>query len=236
MASYDMIGETCKGRKPQKGSLDRDNEDRFFTRTIEWGGDLGDIYLAGVADGIGSHYYGGSVAGWLVDKLENEKIFSPQDGSLQDQLKRYLTGLQERLRESDKPEDFLNSGCTLSLVAAHGNHADCFWVGDSPVYYSAKKGNSYITDQITTPDIRGEDLTDCFSAYSPFELKHESLRLNEGDIITIASDGVLEKGVMFNDVYSQNGFSSKEIEKIVNEANVYDHSDDSTIAAIKRTK
>lgn len=233
MYEYKLVGATSKGRKYQV------NEDRFLNRKIEWGGDLGDIYLAAVADGIGSDKYGETVADWLVEsRLGKDNIFTPNDGSLEGQLKLYLSGLQPRFREehAHQSEDFLNSGCTLSLVGAHGAYACCFWVGDTPIYHSRKKKNGYTTKKISTPDNDGECLTDGFTSFSPFNLKCKKLRLRKDDIVTILSDGVVYEEEMLSDIYNNKGLSEKVMQNLMASSTIYENSDDATIAALKRIR
>ncbi len=190
------------------GRRHKENQDRVLARTIEW--EPSPVYLIAVADGISGCSYGGSVARFLIEKrLQQDTIFDPCGGTLSEQFEQYLSTVAKSFREEFADmEDMLASGATLSAAVMMGDCADCFCVGDSPIYISRQQSNpGFATTRISRPDHDGKDLTDHFGGSAPFKVKHLNLTLNPGDVITITSDGAIHDADILSRSYASIGLN-----------------------------
>ena len=113
--NMEILAATAKGKKHTE------NEDHHFVRIVGQG-----RLLFGVADGIGSSDFGGSVARWLVEtylaqaEIGSSKNFFSEVGRL------LVRARAEFSAEFEDFQEFLRSGCTLALVAIADSQAECF--------------------------------------------------------------------------------------------------------------
>jgi len=113
----------------------------------------------------------------------------------------------------------LKSGSTLSLVSLDGNYAHIFWVGDSPIFYSTKKDDVYVTEQISVPDVFDEKLIKMFGCNrDDLNLNYKQVRMDPEDIISIISDGCLFHPVDFNSYYDGDFFANDLAKRIISDA------------------
>lgn len=206
-----------------QGRKNAENEDHYFVREFS-----NSCLLFGVADGIGSHPFGGSVAKWLT-----KTYLKTSPVELNVNLRRSASTLLANghaafVREFDGFDDFLTSGCTISLIAIDGNRAVCLWAGDSPVYYtSPTKCQSF---RVSTPhnNNRGE-LTECFNGDRILNFEIVELDLEKGDVVTVASDGVIIDKSTLLDVVSSNRLGSDFLSQTLETSTRASGSDDSTM-------
>ena len=80
-----------------------------------------------------------------------------------------------------------NSAASLSVAVVHGDGADCYWAGDSPIYISRQAAQGFESELTFQLDkAAGNVLTDHFGGAAPFKLKHQHLTLAVGDILPTA--------------------------------------------------
>ena len=202
-----------------------ENQDRVLERRLtESSG------LIAVADGMGGTPYGGSVARWLIEGHLAVDDLPLEPGRMASVFRAYLETLSSQFRSefSDVPE-MLSSGATLSVVAFFERQAECFWVGDSPIF--AVTVEPLQTRPVSTPDrgSRAHVLTDWFGGRSPFNLKHAAV--SDADILTICSDGVVSDPGELNRMWSR-GFTQAAADELVDRCVAVPGSDDASIAAV----
>ena len=207
------------------GEKHTENQDRVLARRLnETSG------LIAVADGMGGTPYGGSVARWLIENHLEVDELPLEPGRTASVFRAYLETLSSQFRAEffDLPE-MLSSGATLSVVAFVERQAECFWVGDSPIF--ATTGKTLQTRLISTLDrgSRAHVLTDWFGGRSPFDLKHASV--SNAAILTICSDGVVSDPGELNRMWSR-GFTQASADELVDRCVAVPGSDDASIAAV----
>ena len=226
--TYSVLSMSAVGRKH------KENQDRALARTIPW--TPTPLYLLVVADGISSCVYGGSVARFIVERhLAVDEIFHPEGQPIGDQLKDYLVALNKSFHnEFSDMEEMQASGASLSVAVVCGDVADCFWVGDSPIYISRQIPTGFESELILIPDKDGNALTDHFGGAAPFNLTHRHLTLAVGDILTITSDGVVHDSDLLSRSYARIGFNQAFLNEVKDRANRSPVSDDISLVACKR--
>jgi serine/threonine protein phosphatase PrpC len=195
------------------------------------------VCLLGVADGISRTHYGGSVARWLCENhFTEDSIFPGNVEKVSLALKDYLQSLRDLFDEEFKDfPDMHSSGAAFSVCAIHEGKADCFWVGDCPVFHTELLEGTYCTRQISRPDFNqiSSTLTDWFGGESPFNPKHVELVLSKESIVTIASDGALCDAEGLNHRYVESDFSNVTLMDIIDQAVERPRSDDASIVACR---
>jgi len=237
MSTHEMISGTKIGRKHILKHIE--NQDRILLREMEVAWSEDQLALIAVADGVSGCPFGGSVARWLIDRhLQCDGLFAVPKPSLAAQLQSYLSALYQQWLEefADLPE-MLESGSSLSIAVCFGDHADCLWVGDSPIFVSLPAEGGYTTRQVSQPDNTEDEcvLTDCFGAGHRFDLKHENVDLPEGGIVTIGSDGITYDEGLLNEVYPRLGFSQDVVAEVIDVATAATFSDDCSLVACRRS-
>ena len=105
----------------------------------------------------------------------------------------------------------------------------------SPIYYSQLTNEGYLTKRISKPDIETNGLlTDCFGARAEFRLKHQSVEMKNGSVLTLTSDGAALDEYMLNDLYNTLGFDEAVTEEVISRALVSHYADDVSFVAICR--
>lgn len=230
MAEYVMTGNTRVGR------THTENQDCILMREIPMDDPMEAIYLLGVADGIGGTPFGGSVARWLMDKHLGiiDNIFVPQQGTLAEQLERCLMGLADRFRvEFADQEDFLESGAALSIAGVQGSDAECFWVGDVAIYVN-RADDGYAGQQGSEPDWSPtRELTRYFGG-PVLDLHRKRIRLDTGDVLTIASDGANLDEYVLQDMYRKHGCNNTTVSRMMDLALRSPTADDVSIVTLMR--
>ena len=218
------------------GRKHKENQDRALARTIPW--TPAPLYLLVVADGISSCIYGGSVARFIVERhMAIDEIFHPEGLPIGENLKDYLVDLNNSFHnEFSDMEDMQASGASLSVAVVCGDAADCFWVGDSPIYISRQVPTGFESELILRPDKDGKALTDHFGGAAPFNLKHRHLTMAVGDILTITSDGVVHDADLMSKSYARIGFNKMFLNEVKDRANRSEFSDDISLVACKRVQ
>jgi serine/threonine protein phosphatase PrpC len=227
-ATHELLSFSAAGRRHEE------NQDRVLARIVEWS--PGPLYLIAVADGVSQCSFGGSVANYIVERhLARDTIFRQGQGAPAVQLKQYLRQLNDGFyAEFSELDEMMASGATLSVALLQEDAADCFWAGDSPIYWSRPSSHGYLTRQISVPDRKGSLLSDNFGAHAPFALKHEQVAIGPGDIVTIASDGVVHDAESLSEGYARLGFSEELLLEIKDIANRSRFSDDISVSACRR--
>jgi len=230
MYRYQLYSATAKGK------AHRENQDSAISRVIPWPGPPGNIYLAGVADGVTLTPFGGWVARWIARRLMQDPVFAAGGGPLAEQLAAYLKGAHQAfLAEFSRNEDMLCSASTLSLAAIQGNCAACFWVGDSPIYLTTRVAKAFATRRVSFPDVhpRLMSLTATFSG-DVFAPHHEPIQMKKGDVLTLATDGLIQGEARINELYTLQGVSQRTVDTMIAESVPFRHSDDCTISVAHR--
>ena len=58
-------------------------------------------------------------------------------------------------------------------------------------------------------------MTNCFGGGSPFDLRHRRLQLAQGDIVTVASDGVAVDELTLSHVYRTKAFTKAALKEMI---------------------
>jgi len=219
----------------EKGNKNIENQDGLISKVIDWPKPMGNIYLVGVADGVSKTPFGGSVANWLSNSFNNDTIFLAQMGTLSEQFLKYLGLLHELfLFDYENSTDMCRSASTLSIAAIQGSYAECFWVGDSPIYLTAGSSSNRKTKLINSLDLDGNNqLTSVFSGLA-FRPKHRQVRLEKDDVLTIATDGLRLNKNQINHTYMEQGINTKTIDDMIDFSKGFKKSDDCTISIAHR--
>ena len=219
------------------GNIHTENQDRIIMRALSSQLVNQRVYIIGVADGISQCSFGASVARWIIEKhLAVDAIFKVAGKPIGSQFENFLRELYGIFQnEFSDFEDMLSSGATLSAASASGRHADCFWAGDSPIYYSQLTNEGYLTKRISKPDIdRNGLLTDCFGANAEFRLQHQGVEMNSGCILTITSDGAALDAYLLSRLYDTLGFDEAVTEEVMSHSLASQYADDVSFVAICR--
>ncbi len=184
--------------------------------------------LLAVADGIGSHPYGGSVARWLI---ANTPIYAC-DGSLLEILQR----LHHQIRaEFEDVEDFLVSGASITFALVCGNTAHLLWAGDSPAYH-ATTGPDGQCRRLTVPHSSSADvLENWFSGDRVLSPQETTLELAKNDVLVICSDGAVLDETMLRQVVQKNLLSQAHLDELLDNSVAAFDSDDATIICYQHT-
>ena len=227
MENLTMFGITHCGKKHAE------NEDYILLRSIDTEKN-GMVHLLGVADGISSSIYGGSVARWLMEKqLAQIPLFEDRTQPIAPQLQQTLLDLsaafQEELADND---DMLSSGAAIALAAVHHGVAECFWAGDVSIFLNHQK-KKYAGSQISDPlDVdRFRQITSCFGM-ARLALHHATVPLAMGDVLTITSDGANADQHVLQHYYQKHGVSKDTLTIIANLALRNPHADDTSLVAL----
>ena len=201
----------------RKGGKHTENQDAIGVRNL-----ADDRLILVIADGIGSHAYGGSVARWIVEKhLMADDI----PNSLDD----YLESLHRQFQiEFEDIDEMIESGATLSLAEISSDSADIYWAGDSPVFHT-RCNPSLSTKLIAEPHSgAGGALTKCFVGSRSFDPSRKQIALHPGDVLTLASDGfVVDESSLSYEV--SNGISQDSIDLLLEDSVTSPGSDDASV-------
>jgi serine/threonine protein phosphatase PrpC len=235
---FQLLLHTRAGKK-RTFSPFQANQDRALVREFAPGdtGQSEPAALVAVADGVSRCPDGGAVAQWILhEKLDREDLFfhSTMDpgGQLHSRLLEFHQEFLEHFREDVL---MLGSGCTLAAALLYGSRGLALWSGDSPVYHlQARDGRYHAQDLIVADkDPYSGALTDCFSGMTPFCLRHRSIRLQPGDIVIAATDGIVVSGKKLADSITKLGFSEEWMESVCQDSYDTPRSDDLSIAAAR---
>ncbi|MEM7011606.1 MAG: hypothetical protein AAF585_09000 [Verrucomicrobiota bacterium] len=237
--TFTTLHRTRAGAKrnhiPQKENEDRVLVREFTSTEIRR---EGVATLIAVADGVSRCTDGGGVADWLLEeRLSKDVPFESANESIFNQFREYLTQVHRQfLGDFAGNADMLESGCTLCAVLVYGNRAAAYWAGDSPAYhFQFRKGQRLHTRTLTIADkdpFTGA-LTDCFSGLTPFAVKQGGFKINPGDIIITASDGLAFDGDDLITYLDQFGFTEEWVDEIFERSYNQPFSDDISVAALR---
>ena len=127
----------------RKGRKHIENEDAVDILRLD-----DDSYLMMVADGIGSHRLGGSVARWFVARLQ-EVGHRLHTHSLDDILRELTADFRDAF---DDLQQMLESGASVSVAHVRKQRAEIAWAGDSPIFHANGSGGEVRTTRVSTLD------------------------------------------------------------------------------------
>ena len=154
-----------------------ENQDHYCVAPNENG------IVLGVADGIGSHTFGGSVAKWFCDNFSSFACDTTKP------LVELLQDLRIKMvSEFDDFQDLLESGASISCAVVSNNTADCAWAGDSPMFHVSATTKSAKMLSPLHANANGA-LTNYFMGNFEFHPSSVQLELETGDLLIICSDG-----------------------------------------------
>lgn len=234
MSQVRVLQTSLMGRKG--GSFPAENQDRVLHRRFKQPGR--ELTLLAVADGVTCCPRGGGIASYLVDQhLGDDKIFSSSTLKPVTQLGRYLRELHAHFYKefADEPE-MLESACTFSAALVAGDRVHAVSVGDSPIYLAKKKGESFVVEQLSTPDVCGRLLIDCFGAHAPFRLKPRSAAFRVDDAVVVASDGAVRSAEQLEAQLNEHGVTPAFLRAIEERARSAEYYDDASIVIAQRVK
>lgn len=184
--------------------------------------------LLGVADGIGSHPFGGSVAKWLT-KTYLAQASIDFDECFAKSISSFVRGAHaEFLEEFNGFDDFLKSGCTISIAAIKENKAIIVWAGDSPVFHT--RYSEQFSIRMTTPHCNAlGELTSCFCGDLTLDISSVEIDLVAGDVVTIASDGVVVDEMTLLEASSTGAIGEEFVHRTLKSSTESLGSDDSTM-------
>jgi len=228
--NYEMIGASRCGKKHAE------NQDRIVRRVLSTEDAANPACLIAVVDGVSSSAFGASVARWIAEThLDSDQILDPTRGNVAEQLRGYLSQLHQRFRdEFEDLAEMLTSAASIGVAVAAENTAHVLWAGDSPVYMTDCREQSYKTARISFPHVDPKGaLVKCFRGDSPFEFDYRELTIQPGDIVTMTSDGAVHEETMLNELYQREGFDERVCHEVVETALRQPHSDDVSIVACR---
>jgi serine/threonine protein phosphatase PrpC len=202
----------------RKGGKHAENQDAIGVRQLSC-----ERRLLVIADGIGSHAYGGSVARWIVEKRL-------MVDTIPESLNDYLKSLHRKFqRDFEDIDEMIESGASLSLAVVGSDSADIYWAGDSPVFHT-RHNPSPSTTLIAEPHSgAGGALTKCFVGSHDFSPSHRRIDIRSGDVITLASDGFIIDESFISYEVSNNGFSQAKIDAMLEDSVASPGSDDASV-------
>lgn len=202
----------------RKGGKHVENQDAVGVREIS-----DNRLILVVADGIGSHAYGGSVARWIA-----EKHFMVD--AIPKSLNEYLAALHRKFQtDFEDLNEMLESGASLSLAEVGINFADIYWAGDSPVFHT-RLNPSPATTLVAEPHSgAGGALTECFTGSRSFSPSHRRIELHPGDILTLASDGFIIDESSLSYESSNGGLTQAGIDTMLEASVASPNSDDASV-------
>lgn len=179
----------------RQGAEKRDNRDSLFVR--EAYADSGErLLLAGVADGVGTHYFGGAVARWFCAYMRESVLPIQSCRTVADDARSIVEDAARAYAKdmTARSDDYALSSATISFGVITENALHAFWAGDSPILLSSMSGSGYQTRRLSVPDVDpAGHLTDCFGVNLPRTLKRFEAPLKDGAIVTFATDGFCEQ-------------------------------------------
>lgn len=205
--------------KTKCGGAHVENEDHHVTVTYR------DATILVVADGIGSHPFGGSVARWFCKQLSN---YQSDFDAFENEVKKLHSRLLEEFLDF---ADMLESGASVSCVCISGDTARFLWAGDSPIWFCAPTREQSI--QISSPHVGANgSLTQYFMGRHSFSPSTATQGLMDGDLIVVASDGA---NITLPDILDLQRSDNLEgsIASIVDAAVQSEGSDDATLVAYR---
>lgn len=236
---YQLLLRTRPGKKraifPFSASQDRAIIREF---TAEETGRHEPAVLIVVADGVSRCPDGGAVAEWIVhEKLNTDPIFQHPTMDLGGQLRSRILEFHLEFLECFRDDHrMLGSGCTLAAALLYGSRGIVLWSGDSPAYHlQPKEGGGFSSQELIVADkdpYTGA-LTDCFSGLTSFSLRYQTMRLNQGDIVIVATDGIVFSGEGLADSIVDQGFSDSWMEGVCQHSFESPRSDDIAIVAAR---
>ncbi len=174
--------------------------------------------------------------GFLGDWSKTPFFFAG-GGTLTEQLSAYLTRLHAAfVSEFTGFQDMLLSASTLSVTAIQGAYASCHWLGDSPIYATVRTNSDPETMLVSSPDIDPlmKSLTAVFTEVF-FEPHRAQVRLEAGDALMIATDGLMYRETQISEIYKRQGVNQRAIDTMIAESILPRNSDDCTISVAHRT-
>lgn len=176
--------------------------------------------LIGVADGVGSSPYGGSVARWLMANLPSHA----STGTLLEAIQHVHAQLRS---DFDDFEEFLTSGASIAFALVTGNAAHILWAGDAPVFHATEDGQC---QRLTVPHSTSPDaLNNWFSGHRTPDPEETTVELAANDVLTICSDGAIIDAVSLGAGVRHGLLSQSYIDQLVDESVAAFDSDDATI-------
>lgn len=187
-----------------------------------------DTFLIGVADGI-SQANGGEAARWIEQAMLS---LSEEPGTEAMGIRQLLDRFQEMLRTESNSKKYADSSSTLSCgigrLEEFGNanyiRFDFFGIGDSPIWRitsSSIGGLTFQASPVYSPPIPSEQ----GNVYSSVNLRSGeidglihfgSVHINAGELLVVATDGLPESRVFYDDQDpSRCGSSPRLIEKLL---------------------
>lgn len=233
-AKYRVLQTTLIGHKSLFGR--EENQDRVLHRAFAL--PAGELHLLAVCDGISRCPAGGDVASYVVEEhLAKDAIFhgNGDSPSPKAQFFAYLNDLQKQFyREFAQNDDMLESGCTMSVALVESEVAHCAFLGDSPIVIARKVEGRFATRQVSTPDLAGRLLTDCFGAGAPGRIKEQQVTLARGDLLIIGSDGAIKEPSRFSRILNEHGPAPELLRAVEEEARSAHFYDDATLILAER--
>jgi serine/threonine protein phosphatase PrpC len=144
-------------------------------------------------------------------------------------LNDYLESLHRKFQiEFEDINEMIDSGTSLSLADVGPNSVDIYWAGDSPIFHT-QRNPSASTKLIAEPHSgAGGALTKCFIGSRSFEPSHTQLSVHPGDVLTLASDGlVIDESALTYEV--SNGVSQTSIDILLEDSVASPGSDDASV-------
>jgi serine/threonine protein phosphatase PrpC len=170
-----------------------------------------DTFLIGVADGI-SQANGGEAARWIEQAMLS---ISDEHGTEAMGIRQLFGRFQELLRAESNSKRYSDSSSTLSCgigrLEKSGNanyiRFDFFGIGDSPIWRitsSSIGGLTFQASPVYSPPVPSEQ----GNVYSSVNLRSGkidgqihfgSVQINEGELLVVATDGLPEFRVLYDD-------------------------------------
>ncbi len=230
--AYEFLQMTMIGHKGLKAL--EENQDRVLLRPLPIGDT--ELYLLAVADGVSRCPDGGAVAEYLVTHMACDEPLREKGKRWPQQLRDYLRDLNIRFySENIAQPEMLESACTLSAALLEGECAHCLWAGDSPIFRARPLKGRWQLRQISVPDLVDRFLSDCFGAHAPFRLKYRKVRLASGDVLIVATDGVVPTVEAMAALLDQHGIGAPLLDAIQNNAQAEEYYDDASLVLAQRT-
>ncbi|MDB6174774.1 MAG: Protein serine/threonine phosphatase PrpC, regulation of stationary phase [Chthoniobacteraceae bacterium] len=230
-AEFRFLDMTFMGHKGE--GCAEENQDRVLHRRIF--SNEGELHLMAVADGVSRCPRGGDVAQYIVEHLANDPLLDSSRLPLAILVRKYLRELHEGFyQEFAGRDEMLESASTLSVAILENGVAHCFWVGDSPIFLAQENHHRFVTSQISTPDLCGRLLIDCFGASAPFQTKYSKVQMAPGDVLMVATDGAIRSLEDISSMLNAYGPTQDLLDFIQRQAPKSDYFDDASLVLAQR--
>lgn len=216
---------------------------------------LEEAHLAVVADGMGGHG-NGDVASRIAVEAVREKYADAKgetvdEFAIAERLQKAFAHAHEKIREAGEEDNSLRGmGTTLIAAVVEDQHAVIGHVGDSRAYALRGKtltqlteDHSWVHEQVAAGHLSEDQarehpfksvVTRALGGEHPVEVDLRRVRLQQGDILLLCSDGLttMLTDDEINDLLNEGGSIDEMTQRLINASNERGGADNITIVMV----